>query len=139
MARFVWYDTAQIPIIKRAVERGEWFTAITLSATQLERHSYWVIKEHLEFHRIDSKLCELLVEPLYLAKFAECLLAMKTIDKKEHDTIMKVNDARKYFVHRRRKEKFKRGLQAQETYKPLVDAAIQILEGKLGAKRLMVG
>jgi len=139
MVRFVWYDTAQLPKIRKAAERNEWFTAIVLSATQLERHSYWIIREYLEYRRIESRLVDLLIEPLHLFQFAECLLAMKAIDERECQTIKEINKARNFFIHRRMREKFKRGREAREAYSSLVDAAIKILEEKLQAKTAMVG
>lgn len=45
-----WYDDAQLSKIDKAREESDWFTAIVLSANQLERHGYsnFVLRIHNE-------------------------------------------------------------------------------------------
>lgn len=47
MTPIAWY-TGAIPKIEEARDKQEWFSAIVLSAIQLERHGYIKIKKHLE-------------------------------------------------------------------------------------------
>jgi len=138
MVNMVFYDTAQISRLERAIEESDWFTAIVLAATQLERHGSMVIKDYLQSLKVDSILTDKMLEPLYLIDIAQCLLTMKKIDKKEFNTLMKINTARKHFVHRREKEKIKHALQAEKEYGALASEAIRILKEKLNAVRLFV-
>lgn len=136
--RIVVYDTAQLDIIETAQTRSDWFTAVVLCAIQLEMNGCMKIKDYLESLKVDPLLIGTLLEPLYLRDIAKCLLVMKIIDKKEKDTMMKINTARKYFVHRRAELKFKRGKEADKEYDPLVNEAKRILKEKLGVMRLFV-
>ena len=138
MARMAWYDTAQISKLEKARNESDWFTAIVLSATQLERHGYLEIKEYLESLNVNSRLIDRLLEKTYLSQIAGYLLAIKKIDEKEYRTVMKINDARNKFLHRRKEEKFERGAKAKGEYEPLVNEAIRILKEKLSAVRLLV-
>ena len=133
-----WYDTAQISKLKKAREELDWFTAIVLSATQLERHGYLAIKEYLESLKVNSDLIDKLLNMKHLRQIAEYLLAIKKIEKEEYDTLIAINKERNNFIHRGEREKFKRGIEAQKVYGPLVDAAIRILEERLDAVRLRV-
>ena len=138
-----WYDTAQIPVIEAAMERKDWFTAIVLTATQLERHGYLEVIEYLESLNANSDMVEEIFEKTSLTQIAKWLLAIKKIEKKEYKTIMKINDERNKFVHRREKvgeeEKFKRGAEGKKKYEPLVKEAIRILKEKFSVVRLAVG
>jgi hypothetical protein len=131
----VFYDNAQLERIQTAAEEQDWFTAIVLSATQLEKHGCAKIKKYLESLKVDPRISDAILEPLYLRDVAQCLLVMKTIDKQEYDTIMKVNEVRKHFIHRREQEKFKRGKEAQKEYQLLVNKAKRILIKKLDVTR----
>lgn len=142
MVHVAWMDTAQLAALERAIEEEDWFTAIVLSATQLERHGYLEIRWHLESLKIDSGLLDILLGRMYLLQIAHCLLALKTIDKIEKKIIEKINGARNEFVHRREEtakdEKISRGAEAKRRYKPLAKEAIRILRKKLPSKRLQI-
>jgi len=138
MANMAWYDTAQIFKIKKAKEEKEWFTAVVLSATQLERHGYLKVKEYLESLSVKPDLIDKILEKIHLFEIAKYLLAVEKINDKEYNTLIAINQERNNFIHRREKEKFKRGSEAQEKYVPLIDEAIRILEENLNARRLCI-
>lgn len=98
--------------------------------------------EYLEAFNASSDLVEEIFEKTSLTQIAKWLLAIRKIEKKEHNTIMKIKDERNKFVHRREKvgeeEKFKRGAEAKKEYEPLVKEAIRILKEKLNAKHLFI-
>ena len=133
-----WYDTAQLSKIQNAKEREDWFTAIVLSATQIERHGYLEVVEYLESFEVDSKLIEKTFERVYLRQIAEYLLILDKIDKNEYNAILKINTERNNFIHRRKEEEFKRGKEGKKLYSKLIDEAIRILIEKLNVKRLLI-
>lgn len=132
-----WYDTAQLSILEKAREESDWFTAIVLSATQLERHGYLATKEYLESLNVNSELTNKLLERRHLREIAEYLLAIGKIDNQEYNIIKRINEERNKFLHRRDK-RYARGEEAQKKYNPLVNEAIRILKEKLDVVRLMV-
>ena len=138
MVKMAWYDTAQILALKHAIRKKDWFTAIVLSATQIERHGYLEIKAFLKSMNIDSDLVDKILKKTYLSQIAGYLLTIKRIDKNEYTAIMEINKARNKFVHRREKEEFERGAEAKKKYEPLVNEAIRILREKLNAERLFI-
>ena len=133
-----WYDTAQLSRIQDAKERKDWFTAIVLSATQIERHGYLVILEYLESFKINPRLIDTTFERIYLRQIAKYLQILEKIDKHEYKAIVRINTERNKFIHRKKEEEFKRGIEAEELYSKLVDEAIRILIEKLNCKRLYV-
>jgi hypothetical protein len=143
MAKIVFYDTAQLERIMDAVKQQDWFNAVVLSAIQLEHNGCAKIEDYLESLNANPELIDNLLETLYLKDVAKCLKTMEIIDSKEFSNIMKINDARNAFVHRRRdfffhkrkSIKLKRGKEAQETYEPLVLEAVRILKEKLDVVR----
>ncbi len=138
MVQMAWYDTAQILALEHAVRKEDWFTAIVLSATQLERHGYLEIKDYLNSLRVDSDLIARILRKVSLSQVADYLSTVKKINKKEYKTMMKINDERIRFLHRREKEKIKRGTEAKRKYCPLVNEAIRILRERLNAERLFI-
>ena len=134
----VWYDTAQLQKIDDARDEGDWFTAIVLSATQIERHGYLEVVEYLESFKIDSRFIKKTFERVYLRQIAEYLLILEKIEKEEYNAILKINTERNKFIHRRKEEEFKRGKEAEKLYSRLVDEALQILIEKLNVKRLYI-
>ena len=143
MVRMAWYDTAQLSIIEKARKESKWFTAIALSATQLERHGYLEIKNYLKSLKVDSELVDKILKRASLSKIADYLLTIRKVDNKEYKTIMQINDERIKFLHRREEraegEKFLRGAEAKKTYDPLIEEAIRILKEKFSVERLYVG
>ncbi len=133
-----WYDTAQLQMIKDSRNKGDWFTAIVLSTTQLERHGSLEIRNYLEELKGKPKIIDYILKRLYLRQIAGYLLTLEKIEKKEYDTIMKLNDARNYFVHRQEKEEFKRGNEAKMKYTFLVNEAERILIEKLNVKKRFI-
>lgn len=138
MVGTAYYDTAQLSKIEQAKRSSEWFTAIVLSAVQLERHGYIEIKDYLQSFNVESQLIDEILEGMHLWKIAKCLKSIGKIDEKEYATIKTINKERNAFVHRKAKEKFKRGEEAKDKYVPLIDEAMQILKEKLNVIRLYV-
>jgi len=134
----VWYDTAQLQKIDDARDEGDWFTAIVLSTTQLERHGSLEIRNYLEELKVKPLIIEYILKRLYLRQIAGYLLTLEKIEKKEHDTIIKLNDERNYFVHRQEKEEFKHSKEAKMKYISLVNEAERILKEKLNVKKLFI-
>jgi hypothetical protein len=66
-----YYDTAQLSKIHDAKERKDWFTAIVVSATQIERHGYLEVVEYLESFKIYFRLIKKTFERVYLRQIAE--------------------------------------------------------------------
>lgn len=138
MVKIGWLDTAQIAILKRAIEDEDWFTAVVLSATQLERHGYLEIKAYFESLEVNSGLLDRVLDRMYLHQIAGCLFAIGTIDKKKYETVIEINKTRNKFLHRREKEEFERGAEAKRRYEPLVKEAIRILRERLPTKHLFI-
>lgn len=139
MARMVWYDTAQLAKLQKAVEDEDWFASIVLSAVQLERHGYLEMMEHFEKLGLRSQIVKNLIDHQNLRAIGGFLLLLGIIDTEELATILVINNERNKFVHRKKKERFKRGREAQEQYGSLAKEAMRILTEKLNAKRLLVG
>jgi len=139
MVNYAWYDTAQLLKIEKAKKESDWFTAIVLSAVQLERHGCLEIKEYLENLNVKSELIDRILKRKYLYEIAEYLMVIGKIDSEECKTIKTVNEERNNFIHRRGEERFKRGLEAKDKYAPLIDDAIRILKEKLNVLRIFIG
>lgn len=133
-----WYDDAQLSKIDKAREESDWFTAIVLSATQLERHGYLALKEYLESLKLNPKLIEKLLNRKHLSQIAEYLKAIEKIDNVEYETIKTINEERNKFLHRRETKAYARGKEAKEKYEPLVNEAIRILKERFSVMRLYV-
>jgi len=133
-----FYDTAQLNIIQSAIEESDFFTAVVLTAIQLERHGYLAIKEYLESLNVNSDLISKLLDRKHLSQIADYLLATDKISKKEHAIIKTINEERNKFLHRRERKEYLRGTEAQNKYTPLVNSAMQILKEKLDAIRAFV-
>lgn len=138
MVRMAWYDTAQISTLTTAIETSDWFTAIVLSATQLERHGYLAIKDYLKSLKANAKMTEKILKRIHLYEISEFLLAIEKIDDEEHKTIKELNEERNKFLHRRETKRYARGTEAQKKYRPLVEEAIRILKEKFNVVRLYV-
>jgi hypothetical protein len=134
-AILVW-ESNPIPIIKRALEKSDWFQAVVFSAIRLERFGYFTIKEHLESLKIspDKEIIKNFLVHLYLPQIALFLLGIQKIDTKEYKTMIKINDERNKFIHHREVKQFAHGQQAQTKYKPLVNEVMRILSEKLDAE-----
>ena len=139
MARIVWYDTAQLAKLQKAIEDEDWFTSIVLSAVQLERHGYLEMMEHFEKLGLRPQIVKNLMNNMNLRAISGFLLLSGIIDTNELEAILDINNERNKFVHRKKKERFKRGREAQEQYASLAKEAIRILTEKLNAKRLLIG
>jgi len=124
--------------LKAATEKSDWFTAIVLSATQLERHGYLAIKDYLESLKVNLKVIDKILERIHLYGISEYLLAIGKINDKEYKTIKKLNEERNKFLHRREKKRYARGTEADKKYEPLVNEAIRILKEKFNVVRLRV-
>lgn len=133
-----WYDTAQLSTLEGARKESDWFTAIILSATQLERHGYLAIKEHLRSREVNSKVIDKILERIHLYDISEYLLAIGKIDNEEFGTLRELNEERNKFLHRRETKRYARGKEADKKYDPLVKEAIRILKEKFDVIRLFV-
>lgn len=138
MVDIVFYDKAQLKKIEEAIDKRDWFTAIVLSATQIERHGSRKIKQHLTEHEIKPELCDALLEMLYLMDIAKALKIIDIITPKEYKRILELNTERKSFIHQREHKTFKKGKEAEEKYKPLIIDAIKILREKLDVVHIAV-
>jgi len=138
MARMAWYDTSQISILETAIEESDWFTAVVLSATQLERHGYLATKDYLKSLKVNRKVTDKILKRIHLYEISEYLLAIGKIDNKEHRTIVQLNEERNKFLHRRETKRYARGIEATKKYEPLVKEAIRILKEKFNVVRLYV-
>ena len=129
-----WY-TAAITRIEEARDKQEWFSAIVLSAIQLERHGYIKLKRHLQSAKINYRKGDL--ENLNLPEIALFLLALKKIEADDYNKMLDINRVRNKFIHRRETYKFSVGTKAKDEYEPLVNEAIRILSEKLDAVRIL--
>ena len=134
----VFYNTAQLETIENAKTNHDWFTAIVLSAIQLEHNGCLKIKDYFLSCKAEAQIIDSVLENLNLRDVARILKEMKVIDAKECDTFHKISDERNWFVHRTTKEKFKRGKEADLKYDPLVAEAVRILKEKLDVVRLAI-
>ena len=132
------YNKAQLEIIDKAKAEHNWFTAIVLSAVQLEHNGCLKIKEYFLSLHVESKVVDSVLENFHLRDTIRCLRALGTIDDKEESKMMEINNERNRFVHRGTKEKFKRGKEADLKYDPLVAEAVRILKEKLDVMRVAV-
>jgi hypothetical protein len=137
--RIVYYTRAKLEEIREAVKEGDWFTAMVLSATELERFGCERIQDYLKSGKIKSEIASRILESFYLRDVAECLLMMKTINKEEYKEIMEINEHRNKFIHRREKRKILYGKEAREKYEPLAKEALRILKEKLCVVVAFVG
>lgn len=134
-AILVW-ESNPIPAIQRAIDKSDWFQAIVLSATQIERFGYYAILDFFESLKPDEKkVLAGIIEPLYLTQIAQSLQTIGKITPKERKIIMKINDERNSFVHQREIPKFTREREkAKAKYLPLVEKAMTILRDRLSAE-----
>ena len=108
-----YYTRAKLQDIREASRKGDWFTAIVLSATEIERFGCERIEDYLTDKKVGRKLAETMIKPLYLTNVADCLLVMGIISEKERSKILEINDQRNNFIHRQRKAKFPYGEEAR--------------------------
>jgi hypothetical protein len=114
--------------ITEALKAHDWFKAVVLSAIEMERHSYHMIREHFESAKCDYR--NDVLKNMSLPQYALVLQAMRKINNADLNTIMDINTERNSFVHRATKTP-KRGLEADKAYEPLVKEAIRVLVEKL--------
>ncbi len=134
----VGYNKAQLEIIENARTEHNWFTAVVLSAVQLEHNGCLKIKEYLLSLHVEPKLVDSILENFKLRDTIRCLKALGIIDAKEESKMEEINMERNRFVHRGTKEKFKRGEEADLKYGSLVAEAVRILKEKLDVMRIAV-
>jgi hypothetical protein len=134
----VVYNKAQLETIEKARAEHNWFTAIVLSAVQLEHNGCLKIKEYLLSLHAEPKIVDSVLEKFDFRDTIRCLKAMGIIDTKEEKKMQEINTERNHFVHRSTKEKFKRGKEADLKYDPLVVEAVRILKEKLDVMRIAV-
>lgn len=139
MTRMAFYDTAQLDKLQKAIESKDWFTAIVISAIQLERHGYLRMNEYFEKIGLKSQIIKKLMHNQNMRAIGGFLLLSEQINGEELATMLNINTERNKFVHRSEKGKSKHGREAQKQYKPLVEEAIRILIEKLSARRLFIG
>lgn len=137
--RYAIYTRAKLRKIKEAIKENDWFTAIVLSASELERFGSEEIQDYLESKKVNPEFTNKILESFYLRNIAECLFVLKIIDEREKKKIMDINTHRNKFIHRRKKTKFPLGKKARETYEPLANEALRILKEKLDVARLVIG
>lgn len=138
MTKMAWYDTAQLSILESAKEDSDWFTAIVLFATQLERHGYLEFKEYLEKANLNSTLVKKLLYMKHLRQIADYLLAIGKINDDERRTIESINGERNIFLHRMETKRYARGREASKKSTPLVNEAMRILKERFNVVRLRV-
>ncbi|MGD0994478.1 MAG: hypothetical protein ABR909_03020 [Candidatus Bathyarchaeia archaeon] len=134
----VFYNTAQLEIIENAKNEHDWFTAIVLSAIQLEHNGCLKIKDYFLLCNADHEVIDSVLENFYLRDAARVLKVLKIIDSEEHENMIKINNERNFFVHRTTHEKFKRGKEADLKYDSLVTEAIRILKEKLDVTKVAI-
>ena len=123
--------------LKDAKKTKDWFIAVIHSAIQLEKYGYILIREYLEFKKVNPQISDKLLERIRLREIAEYLLLLKIIDKSEQKVIQKIGEERNKFVHRKTGSDYFIGTRANVEYEPLVNAAIRILKEKLNAQRIV--
>lgn len=131
MTPLVLYTRAKLEKIREAINYEDWFTAIVLSATELERFGCEAIQDYLINKSVGRKLAETIIKPMYLTNVVDCLIVMGVISEKERSKILEINEQRNNFIHRQRKAKFPYGKEARDKYEPLAKEAIRILKEKL--------
>ena len=134
----VVYNKAQLETIKKARAEHNWFTALVLSAVQLEHNGCLKIKEYLLSLHAEPNIVDSVLENFNFRDTIRCLKALRIIDAKEGKKMQQINTERNLFVHRSTKEKFKRGKEADLKYDPLVVEAVRILKEKLDVMRIAV-
>ena len=134
----VVYNKAQLETIEKARAEHNWFTAIVLSAVQLEHNGCLKIKEYLLSLHAEPKIVDSVLEKFDFRDTLRCLKALGVINAKEEKKMQEINTERNHFVHRSTKEKFKRGKEADLKYDPLVVEAVRILKEKLDVMRIAV-
>lgn len=130
------YDNAQLSKIEQAIKQYDWFTALVLTATQLERHGHSAIKKHLKAYDMKTKLIDTLLSGLHLRNIAEILEDAEIINHEEYQTIIKINKERNKFIHQREFRRNKVGKEAVQEYKLIVIEGMKILKEKLNVIRI---
>jgi len=134
----VVYNKAQLETIEKARAEHNWFTAVVLSAVQLEHNGCLKIKEYLLSLHAEPKIVDSVLENFNFRDTIRCLVAMGIINAKEAKKMEEINTERNHFVHRGTKEKFKVEKEADLKYDPLVVEAVRILKEKLDVMRIAV-
>lgn len=134
----VVYNKAQLETIENARTEHNWFTAIVLSAVQLEHNGRLKIKDYFLSLHAEPNIVDSVLEKFDFRDTVRCLKAMEIIDAKEEKKMEEINTERNHFVHRGTKEKFRRGKEADLKYDPLVAEAVRILKKKLDVMKIAV-
>jgi len=125
-------------VLEEAKKTKDWFEAIVYSAIQLERYGYLEMKDYLESLDVSPKLVSKILETKRLSEIAKYLLTIERINNEEYTFMIRINEERNKFIHRKKGYDFLIGTRANQEYEPLVKEAIRILKEKLNAIRLYV-
>lgn len=116
---------------EEAKQSHEWFKAIVLTTTQLERHGYIALRDYLNSQKVNPKLIDRMLDNMRLRDIAECLEIIGKIERREYKKILELNEVRNKFIHRKKGYNYLIGTRANAEYEPLVNEAIRILEEKI--------
>jgi len=136
MIKIRGWTTAEFDKMEKAVREQDWLTAVLIAAIQLERHGYLVMKDYLKSRNVHPKLIDEILQKTSLSQIAEYLSIIGKITYEEYDIIMKINEERNKFVHRREHVRYAYGKAAAEKIPPLIEEAIRILTRRLDAVKL---
>jgi hypothetical protein len=139
------YESDPIPAIQTAMRKPDWFQAIIISAVQLERFGYFMVKEHFRKLKLKDNKGKVVnvdkedvllrfIDRLYLPEFGVFLLGIKKINFADYQSIILINDQRNQLMHHREKSN-PIGKEVVEKYEHLVNEAIRILREKLDAEK----
>ena len=85
--------------LKKAMDDGDWFRGIVLSATYFEAYGKFKIREYLGKNRIDIGKDK--IERLKLNQVITIMHALKIIDEKTYQTMLKIKKKRDDLVHKK--------------------------------------
>lgn len=114
-----------------AKENTDWFKAVVLTATQLERHGYIALKDYFISLKANPRLVDKMLNGVRFPDISEYIQIIGRIDSKEYKTLLKLNEVRNNFIHRKKGYNYFIGTKANREYEPLVNESIRILEEKL--------
>ena len=128
---FAEYEESQILKIEYAEEKEDYFTALVLSLTHIERLGYSIIKKHLESKEVEPELIKKILNRIGIMKISGILITMGTFTKTEYKQINAIRIARNAFVHQKDDEPPEGVLISENKYTKLISNAKKILR-KIG-------